>query len=168
MRCQGVSLQPLRPYSLHLAIIWRGEWFQHFSDISRLLTFMMKFPQTCLSSNSQCADTLVYELHTYTDVCQRCGFVLNDCKHTWVWNYVLLSSIICEIVHRANVHECIFFCMTESFHCRFFYTKFSCYISFLHYSVLANKVYRDFNVQSKQFCILQPSSLTCCFCYSNK
>ncbi len=55
---------PLRPYSTRLAIIWRGEGFQHFSDISRFLTFMVKSPQTCLSSNPQCADMQVYELHT--------------------------------------------------------------------------------------------------------
>lgn len=102
MRCQGVSPQPLRPYSMHSAIIWRGEGLQHFSDISRFLTFMAKSPQTCLSSNPQCADMQVYELHTYTDLCQRCGLVLNDCKHTPVWNYVLLSSAIWQMVHRAK------------------------------------------------------------------
>lgn len=101
MHCQGVSPQPLRPYSMHWAIIWRGEGFQHFSDISRFLTFMVKSPQTCLSSNPQCADMQVYELHTYTDSCQRCGLVLNDCKHTPVWNDVLLSTIW-QMVHRAK------------------------------------------------------------------
>lgn len=102
MHCQGVSPQPLRPYSMHSAIIWRGEGFQHFSDISRFLTFMVKSPQTCLSSNPQCADMQVYELHTYTDLCQRCGLVLNDCKHTPAWNYVL-SATIRQMVRRGNV-----------------------------------------------------------------
>lgn len=104
MHCQGVSLQPLRPYSMYSAVIWRGEGFQHFSDISRFLTFMVKSPQTCLSSNPQCADMQVYELHTYTDLCQRCGIVLNDCKHTPVWNYVLWSAIW-QMVHRAKCAE---------------------------------------------------------------
>lgn len=109
MRCQGVSLQPLRPFSLHLAIIWRGERFQHFSDISRFLTFMVKSPQTCLSSNPQCADMQVYKLHTYTDLCQRCVLVLNDCKHTPVWNYVLLSSTIWEMVRSLYMLAFLFF-----------------------------------------------------------
>lgn len=87
MRCQGVSPQPVRTYSsVRSAVIWRGEGFQHFSDISWFLTFMVKSPQTCLLSNLQCADMQVYELHTYTDLCQCCGLVLNDCKHTPVWN----------------------------------------------------------------------------------
>ena len=36
------------------------------------------------------------------DLCQRCGLVLNDCKHTPVWNYVLLSSRIWQSVQRAK------------------------------------------------------------------
>lgn len=119
MRCQGVSLQPLRRYSLHLAIIWRGERFQHFSDISRFLTFMVKSPQTCLSSNLQCADMQVYELHTYTDLCQRCGLVLNDCKHTPVWNYVLLMSTIWEMARRAKcaASSCMHFLLHRPTNC---------------------------------------------------
>lgn len=102
MRCQGVSPQPVRTYSsVRSAVIWRGEGFQHFSDISWFLTFMVKSPQTCLLSNLQCADMQVYELHTYTDLCQCCGLVLNDCKHTPVWNYGL-SSAIWQLVHRAK------------------------------------------------------------------
>ena len=50
-----------------------GERLQHFSDISRLLTFTVKSPQTCLSSNLQRADTQVNELHTYNELCQCCG-----------------------------------------------------------------------------------------------
>ncbi len=101
MHCQGVSPPPLRPYSMFSAVIWRREGFQHFSDISRFLTFMVKSPQTCLSSNLQCADMQVYQLHTYTDLCQRSGLVLNDCKHTPAWNYVL-SSTIWQMVRKGN------------------------------------------------------------------
>ena len=50
-----------------------AERLQHFSDISRLLTFTVKSPQTCLSSNLQRADTQVNELHTYNELCQCCG-----------------------------------------------------------------------------------------------
>lgn len=101
MHCQGVSPRPLRPYSMHSAIIWTGVGFQHLSDISRFLNFMVKSLQTCLSSNSQCGDMQVYQLHTYIDLCQRCRLVLNDCKHTLVGNYVL-SSTIWQMVHRAK------------------------------------------------------------------
>lgn len=119
MHCQGVSPQPLRLYSMHSAIIWRGERFQHFSDISRFLTFMVKSPQTCLSSNPQCADVHIYELHTYTDLCQRCGFVLNDCKHTPARNYVLLSSTIWQMVRRAKCAAslCMYFLLSWPIGC---------------------------------------------------
>lgn len=81
--------QPLpRPRGQRSAVIWRGLGFQHFSHITRLLNFMSKSPQTCLSSSWRRTGAQVRLLHTRADLCQRSRFVLSDCKHT------LLSGIM--------------------------------------------------------------------------
>lgn len=86
MCCQGVSPQTLREQSTHSTVIWSRKGFQHFSDISRFLNFMVESPQTCLSSNSPCADVQVYQLPTCLDLC-RCGkLTFNGCKLTPVRN----------------------------------------------------------------------------------